>query len=153
MTKKELATGMFGVDSNKEVFVVAGDKVIFECGKYNNIDDLDDNLMFNDESGIDALYEARCFQQVKDGRGKLIWKRPEPTEEAEEAPKTEEGAITITEDQFFDAVKKANELFFEIGKRAPGGIPGGDGMEALMGLQNITFGAAIGSVLFGKEVK
>lgn len=149
MTKKELVTGMFGVDDG-EVFVVAGDKLIFEGGKYNNIDDLDENLMFNEEAGIDALYEARCFQQVKNGHGKLIWKRPEPTEEA---PKSVEGAITITEDQFFEAVKEANKMFFEIGKRAPGGIPGGDAMEAMMGLQNITFGAAIGKVLFDKEVK
>ena len=147
MTKKELATGMFGMD-NGEVFVVAGDKLIFEGGKYNNIDDLDENLMFNEESGIDALYEARCFQQVKDGRAKLIWERPEP--EVEEAPKAVEGVITITEDKFFEAVKKANELFMTISKESP--VPGGEMIEVAMGLQNITFGAMVGSVLFGKEI-
>lgn len=149
MTKKELATGMFGMDDG-EVFVVAGDKLIFEGGKYNNIDDLDENLMFNEHSGIDALYEARCFQQVKDGRGKLIWKRPEPVEEAEEAPKPVDGKVTITEDEFFEIVKKANEKFMEISKKCP--TPGSEMIEVAMGLQNITFGAIISAVLFDKEI-
>ena len=147
MTKMELATGMFGVDDG-DVFVVAGDKLIFEGGKYNNIDDLDENLMFNEECGIDALYEARCFQQVKDGRGKLIWKRPEPAKEVEEATESEEGKVTITEDQFFEAVKKANEKFMEIGKK----VPGRPELDIMMGLQNIAFGELLGLVLFDKEI-
>ena len=144
MTKMELATGMFGMDDG-EVFVVAGDKLIFEGGKYNNIDDLDENLMFNETNGIDALYEARCFQQVKDGHGKLIWKRPEP--KVEEA-KSEEGKVTITEDEFFEAVKKANEVWMEIGKKTPGD----ELLNVMMGMQNMTFGSVIASVLFGKEI-
>lgn len=147
MTKMELATGMFGMDKG-EVFVVAGDKLIFEGGKYNNIADLDENLMFNEEAGIDALYEARCFQQVKDGHGKLIWKREEPVKEAEEAPENEEGKVTITEDEFFEAVKKANEKFMEIGKK----VPGRPELDIMMGLQNIAFGELLGLVLFNKEI-
>ena len=147
MTIKELATGMFGVDSNNEVFVVAGNKLIFEEGLYNDIDDLDENLMFTNEAGIDALYEACSFKQVKEGGGKLIWKRPEPGEEAKEAPKGD-GAITITEDDFFEAVKKANEKFMEIGEN----VPGKELVDVMMGLQNITFGSLVGAVLFGKEI-
>lgn len=149
MTKMELATGMFGMD-NGEVFVVAGDKLIFEGGKYNNIDDLDENLMFTEDAGIDALYEARCFQQVKDGRAKLIWERPKAVEEATEAPKPVEGAVTITEDEFFEVVKKANEIFMDISKKVP--TPGNEMIEVAMSLQNITFGALVSSVLFGKEI-
>lgn len=142
MTKMELATGMFGMDD--------GDKLIFEGGKYSNIDDLDENLMFNEDAGIDALYEARCFQQVKDGRGKLIWKRPEPAKEVEEATESEEGKVTITEDQFFEVVKKANEIFMDISKKVP--TPGSEMIDVAMGLQNIIFGALVSSVLFGKEI-
>lgn len=148
MTKNELATGMFGVDSGKEVFVVAGNKLIFEDGTYNNIADLDDNLMFNDEAGIDAMYEAFCFKQVKDGRGNLIWKREEPAKEVEEATESEEGKVTITEDQFFEAVKKANEKFMGIGKK----VPGRPEVDIMMGLQNIAFGELLGLVLFDKEI-
>lgn len=147
MTKKELKTGMFGIMDDGEVFVIAGDKLIYECGQYNNLADMSDDLTFGDEAWVVGLFEAHCFTQVKDGRAKVIWERPEPDKKVEEEVKGD-GTVTITEDQFFEAVKKANELFFEIGKK----IPGGDLPEVLMGLQNITFGAVVGAVLFDKEI-
>lgn len=149
MTKKELKTGMLGITSDDEVFVVAGDKLIYEGGQYNNISDMSDDLMFCDECGIDVLLEARCFGQVKDGRAKVIWERADEGEVEEEVKPTPEGTVTITEDQFFEAVKKANEVFFEIGDK----VPGGELPEVMMSIQNITFGVVVAAVLFGKEIK
>jgi hypothetical protein len=149
MTVKELKTGMFGMMSDGEVFVVAGDKLIYEGGQYNNIADMSEDMQFADGDCIVALFEARCFGQVNDGRAKVIWERPDEDEVEEEVHTTPEGAVTITEDEFFEAVKKANELFFEVGKE----VPGSDGLpKVIMGLQNITFGAVVGAVLFGKEI-
>ena len=150
MTVKELKTGMFGMMADGEVFVVAGDKLIYEGGQYNSIGDMSEDMCFADGECVIALFEARCFAQVKDGRAKVIWERADEDEVEEEVQPTPEGTVTITEDQFFEAVKKANELFFEIGKEVPGAeeLPG-----LVMGLQNITFGAVVGAVLFGKEIK
>lgn len=148
MTVKELKTGMFGMDTNGEAFVIADDKVIFEGGKYNDINDLDENLMFYEDDGIAALYEARCFQQVKDGRGKLIWKRDESREEEDES---EDGVVTITEDEFFEVVKKANEKFMEISKKCP--TPHDGVLDLALGMQNMTFGALVSAVLFNREIK
>ncbi len=148
MTANELKTGMFGMDTNNEAFVIADDKVIFEYGKYNYISDLDENLMFNEDCGIAALYEARCFQQVKDGRGRLIWKRDEP---GKEEVKSEDGVVTITEDEFFEVVKKANEKFMEISKQCP--TPHDDVLNLALGMQNMTFGALVSAVLFNREIK
>lgn len=148
MTVKELKTGMFGMDTNGEAFVIADDKVIFEGGKYNYINDLDENLMFYEDNGIAALYEARCFQQVKDGRGKPIWKRDESREEEDEC---EDGVVTITEDEFFEVVKKANEKFLEISKQCP--TPHDGVLNLALGMQNMTFGALVSAVLFNREIK
>jgi hypothetical protein len=82
---------------------------------------------------------------VKEGRSRVIWKRPEP--KAEEA-KSEEGKVTITEDEFFEAVKKANDIWMEVSKETPGG----ELANFVMSMQNMTFGSVIASVLFGKEI-
>lgn len=145
MTKRDLRNGMFGVENDGEMFVVVGDRLIYEGGKYSDFDDMNDALEFDDENYVSELHKADCFKGVKEGRSELIWKRPEPkVEEAE----SEEGKITITEEEFFEAVKAANKLFFEIGKKA---APVRPEAEVLMGLQNIAFGELVGSVLFGKE--
>lgn len=151
MTVKELKTGMFGMMSDGEVFVVAGDKLIYEGGQYNNIADMSEDMQFADGDCIVALFEARCFGQVNDGRAKVIWERPDEDEEAEEVTPTGEGTVTITEDQFFEAVKKANDKFMEISKQCPTAHDGV--IELALGMQNMTFGAIISAVLFDKEIK
>ena len=145
MTKCDLRNGMFGVENDGEMFVVVGDKLIYEGGKYSDFDDMNDVLEFDAENYVSELHKATCFNEVKDGRSELIWKRSEPkVEEAE----SEEGVITITEEEFFEAVKAANKLFFEIGNKT---APVRPEAEIIMGLQNIAFGELVGSVLFGKE--
>lgn len=155
--KKDLKPGMFGKTfPDGDLFVVAGDKLIFSNGMYDAIDDMDDNLTFLfGTSGISEIYEANCFQQINDGRAKLIWKReekkPTPEEKPVEPVKPVEGAITITEEQFFEAVTKANEKFMEIGEQTP--VEHDEMINLMMGLQNTAFGALIGAVLFNKEIK
>ena len=154
--KNDLKSGMFGKTfPDGDLFVVAGDKLIFETGLFDSIDDMDDNLSFMfGTSGIEELYEASCFHQIKDGRGKLIWKREKehkPEEKPVEPVKPVEGAITITEEQFFDAVVKANEKFMEIGEQTK--VEHDEMIQMMMGLQNTAFGALIGAVLFNKEIK
>ena len=147
MTKRDLRNGMFGVETDGEVFVVVGDKLIYEHGRYSDFDDMDDNMVFDEENSVIEIHEATCFKQVKEGNSKLIWKRPEV--KGEEV-KTEEAKVTITEDEFFEVVKKANELFMAIGNEK---TPDDGIMTAMMGLQNIAFGALISNVLFDKETK
>ena len=150
-TKENLVSGMFGKLDDGDVFVVAGDKLIYDGGKYDAVGGMDDDLFFP-RSGhyVTELYEAHCFNQVKDGRAKVIWKREdeEPEEEAT-TPEIPEGAITITEEQFFDAISKANDHFMKVAKD----VPGEEAINALMGIQNITFGTLLGAVLFNKELK
>ena len=141
MTKQELVTGMFGVMDDGEVFVVAADKLIFERGQYDDIVDMNDAMEFPNHY-VTEVHEATCFKMVKEGRSRVIWKRPEP--------KTDDGKITITEDEFFEAVKKANTKFMEISKQCP--TPHDDIIELTMGMQNMTFGAIISAVLFDKEI-
>ena len=156
--KKDLKSGMFGKEyPSGDLFVVAGDKLIFENGLYDDIDDLDDNLSITfGIPGIEGLcicelYEASCFQQIKDGKAKVIWKREEEPKPEEKPVEPVEGAITITEEQFFDAVVKANEKFMEIGEKTP--VEHDEMINMMMGLQNTAFGALIGAVLFNKEIK
>lgn len=146
MTKVELRTGMFGVDNDGEVFVVVGDKLMYENGQYDNVADMNDNLEFANHHIIE-LHEATCFKMVKEGRSRLIWERPEAEEEEVES---EEGKVTITEEEFEEVVKKANQKFMEISKQCP--TPNDPIIELTMGLSNMAFGAIIGAVLFGKEI-
>ena len=149
MTKSDLRNGMFGKLSDGDIFVVVNDKMIYENGQLDIIADMDEDMVFRlSGNKIMELYEADCFNAAREGRGKLIWKRTEP--KVEEV-KSEEGkaTVTITEDEFFEIVKEANELFMTVGKE----VPGHELADAMMGLQNITFGGVIATVLFGKEIK
>lgn len=147
MTKKELATGMFGVDNEGGVFVVVGDKLMYENGMYDNVADMNDRLEFVNHHIVE-LHEATCFKMVNEGRSRVIWKRPEETEVEE--TESEEGKVTITEEEFEEVVKKANQKFMEISKQCP--TPNDPIIELTMGLSNMAFGALIGAVLFGKEI-
>jgi hypothetical protein len=137
---------MFGVMDDGEVFVVVADKLIFECGQYDDIAEMTDTMEFPNHY-IDEVHEATCFKMVNEGRSKVIWKRPEPKVEEVES---EEGKVTITEEEFEEVVKKANQKFMEISKQCP--TPNDPIIELAMGLSNMAFGALIGAVLFGKEI-
>lgn len=147
MTKKELVTGMFGVDNEGGVFVVVGDKLMYENGMYDNVADMNDSLEFVNHHIVE-LHEATCFNMVSRGSSRVIWKRPEELE-VEEA-ESEEGKVTITEEEFEEVVKKANQKFMEISKQCP--TPNDPIIELTMGLSNMAFGALVGAVLFGKEI-
>ena len=58
-----------------------------------------------------------------------------------------DGHIIITADEFLEAVKAANEKFMKISRETPGSKL----VEAMMGIQNLAFGALVGEVLFGEE--
>lgn len=59
-------------------------------------------------------------------------------------------SITITKEQFSEAIDKAQKMFEETGEKHPEVKQ--DPMQMfLMKLQNIVFGGLIGSVLFGEE--
>ena len=143
MTKCDLRNGMFGVcNDDNDVFVIVNGNLIYQNGLTDRLDDINDNLEFPDGCKIMKLYEASCFEEVKDGNCNLIWERNETEEKA-----VEDGTIKITEEQFFEAVKKANEKFMEIGRDTPGATV----LEPLLGIQNILFGELIGAVLFHEE--
>lgn len=148
MTKCDLRNGMFGKDNDGEIFVVVGDKLIYEGGKYSDFDDMNDNMEYDPKNHVCEVHEATCFKQVKDGYSKLIWKRPEPKVEESKSEECEEGKITVTEDEFLEAVKKGNEVWMEVAKKTPGD----DIVNLVMGMQNMTFGSVIASILFGKEI-
>lgn len=148
-TKVELKDGMFGIfDNENDVFVIVGEFFVYEKGNTDFVDSLDENLALPSGRKITKLYKACCFNEVKSGKAKVIWERVEE----EPVKPSEDGAITITEDQFFEAVKKANEKFMEIGDEKRKDIPGIELVELLMGTQNTLFGELIGCVLFGKEI-
>lgn len=58
--------------------------------------------------------------------------------------------ITITREQFNDAVMKANDKFKEIGSKKDADAKN-DMVNLMMGLQNTVFGSLLGSVLFEDE--
>lgn len=58
--------------------------------------------------------------------------------------------ITITEEQFKDAVTKANDKFKKIGSKKDTDAKN-EMAEFMMGLQNIMFGSLIGDVLFNDK--
>ena len=148
MTKRDLCNGMFGiVDDEDDIFVVVGKHLVYRDGLADFVDELREDLVFPSGRKITKLYEGRSFNQVELGSAKLIWNRAEAEKEAEKEAKVETDGITITEDQFFEAVKKANEKFFEIGGKTEGeGV-----VETMVGLQNILFGELLGIILFDKE--
>ena len=152
MTKKDLVSGMFGKASDGEIFVIAGSRVIFESGTYNDIDDLNDKLEFTDcgfpcGAHIESLYEGHCFDEVRDGNAKLIWKREEAKKEVKAAkPEAKsEDAITITIDEFLKVAEKVNKEWMEVAEQKDGM----NAITAMIGLQNTTFAAHLAAELFG----
>ena len=144
MTKDMLRDGYFGKCGDGSLFVIAGGRLVYQDGMYDDFDDLDNELNFVYSGDyIETLYEADCFDDIGDGSANVIWKRCEGCKcgETKEKP---EGSITITADQFLEAVKTANDKFMEISKETPGS----ELVEAMMGIQNLAFGALVGEVLF-----
>lgn len=72
-----LTDGIFGKERTSGLFVVVGDKMIYESGGYDRIGDFDANLECSD-SHIDEIYgNAVSFDHIKHGRAVTIWKRKE----------------------------------------------------------------------------
>ena len=142
MTKKDLVSGMFGNDSDGDLFVVAGSILMYEDGLYDDIADMDDNMKFPSGAHIAELYEAKCFAAIRDGNATVIWKREEEKPEAAEKPT---GAITITVEEFLKVAEKVNAEWMRVAEEKEDmGIVG-----AIVGIQNTTFAAHLASELFG----
>lgn len=60
-------------------------------------------------------------------------------------------SITITKDQFIEAVKTANENFANLGNKNDQHEEGVAMANLVMGLQNIMFGSMIADVLFSEN--
>lgn len=72
-----LTDGIFGKERISGLFVVVGDKMIYESGGYDRICDFDANLE-SSASRIDEIYgNAISFNSIKFGRAVTIWKRKE----------------------------------------------------------------------------
>ena len=72
-----LTDGIFGKERTSGLFVVAGDKMIYESGGYDRIGDFNANLECSC-SHIDEIYgNAVSFDHIKFGRVVTIWKRKE----------------------------------------------------------------------------
>ena len=65
MTKADLKTGMFGRTNMHQWFVVVYDKLVYEDGGYDRIEDMDDNLSFDVGWCIDFLVYADSFEHAK----------------------------------------------------------------------------------------
>ena len=63
MRKKNLRTGMFGVITTGEKFVVVNDLLVYEGGGFDWISSMDDDLSFSCYS-IDKLYQCDSFRQL-----------------------------------------------------------------------------------------
>lgn len=101
----KLETGMFGIEEDGDIFVVAGDLIVYQSGMYETVDYAE-----NPNHKITALYEAVSFDMVKGGDAEVIWERkdtPATTEEdkdkrikeLEEILKTRDITIKILEDE------------------------------------------------------
>lgn len=144
MTKKDLVSGMFGKDNEGSIFVIAGSRLIFEEGTYNDFDDMTDDLKFwFCGASVESLYEATCFDEVKDGNAKLIWKRGE---QKEEKPTKADGAITITEAEFREIAAKVNAEWLRVAAEKDTEAI----VSTIVTTQNATFAAHLAAELFGK---
>lgn len=65
MTKADLKTGMFGRTNKHEWFVVVDDRLVYEDGGYDFIEEMDYNLSFEVGWCIDFLVYAYSFQHAK----------------------------------------------------------------------------------------
>lgn len=75
--KEKMVTGVFGRCSDGDWFVVVGDKMVYENGKYDRPDDLNPaGAMFG--YSVDVLVEAVSFDnaRAKARAGDTLWKRP-----------------------------------------------------------------------------
>ena len=149
MKKSDLRSGMFGKTSNGDVFVVAGDKLIYQDGTMDELAYVDGDLYFPNGVHIASLYEADCYGDFENGSVKEIWHRPEPKSEPVD-PMKEMGktTITITLEQYAEALERASKKFAEVAAE--------DKVDPvtfmIMSTQNITFGTLIADELFGKYI-
>ena len=64
MTKADLKTGMFGVMSTGDWFVIVNGIIVYEHGGYDNLDSVNNDL-FLPFYTIDILVKARSFTEAR----------------------------------------------------------------------------------------
>ena len=138
MTKSELKTGMFGIadDMDDDIFVVVGNKLIYKNGHYDCLDDVTEDLVFEDGCKVIEIHLANCFEDVEDGTSEVLWTRP---------VENDEKSITITEESFYEVVAKVNAMIMKTGKE----VNTPDVINTLTGMRNLTFASMIAGELFG----
>lgn len=83
---KELMTnGVFGETTNKDYFVVVGDKVIYQDGDYDEVNELANNQCFSYKVAK-LVKDCRSFKMLEDGGGTVIYEKKK--EEDEDADKS-----------------------------------------------------------------
>lgn len=74
---KELMTnGVFGETTNKDYFVVVGDKAVYQDGDYDRVNELANNQCFGYEVAK-LVKDCRSFNMLKDGGGTVIYEKEE----------------------------------------------------------------------------
>lgn len=130
MTKADLRTGMFGLiryapgnwRNDEDLFVIVGDKLVYQSCGFDDLDDLTDDLKFKpdvngDEYGqIDVLVEAVSFNQAEDythcdNHPKTIWDRyAEPGKEESLDPELKDSF-----DEMAKATKEIHQSYLDAG--------------------------------------
>ena len=76
-TPSNFKTGMFGITTNNEWFVVVNDIIVYENGDYDNISSLHENLQFPTGKKIKKVFiNCNSFNQAKKGNGVQIYPIP-----------------------------------------------------------------------------
>ena len=78
--KEKLVDGLFGMDSEGDLFVVVGNRLVYQSGGFDWRVSVNDNLKFESGRSIDALYEANCFGECNYPEWREIWNRHKPVE-------------------------------------------------------------------------
>lgn len=81
--KEKMVTGVFGRENDGDWFVVAGDKLVYEDGRFRYLSSVKEDGAFPGplrDGHIDCLVSAACFNSAKSAaKGvsrSVIWKRP-----------------------------------------------------------------------------
>lgn len=107
----EITTGMFGRETDGDLFVVIDGNVIYQMGLCDSVE----YLVKNDK--IANLYDAMCFKEIEDGNATVIWSANGETE----TPKDfKEDDITEEEEEaaraFLDFLMKLGKAVEDDGK-------------------------------------
>lgn len=65
MTKKDLKTGMFGVDNDGNYFIVVNNLIVYQNGGFDLLDYVEDDLTLSFRRRIMKLFNCGSFKQAK----------------------------------------------------------------------------------------